>query len=73
MQRSIINFSVPKQLDQEISDLAREENKTKSELLREAFSSYKFARAWARVRILGQLSAEKFELESYDDIEKFLG
>lgn len=72
-QRSIINISVPKILGEEINLLAKEERKTKSELLREAFQTYKFAKRWAKIRKLGQLTAEKFNLESYDQIEEFAG
>ena len=72
-QRSIINFSVPRSLEEEITILAKKENKTKSELLREAFYTYKFTKAWAEIRSLGQLTAEKFNLESFDDIESFAG
>ncbi len=71
--RSIISLSVPKVLEEEINLLASQENKTISELLREAFSNYKFIKKWAKVRSLGQLSAERFSLESFDDIEEFAG
>lgn len=71
--RSIVNISVPKTLEKEITLLAKQENKTKSELLREAFNNYKFMKKWSRIRSLGQLTAEKFNLESYDDIENFAG
>ncbi len=71
--RSIINISVPKALEEEITLLAKQENKTKSELLREAFNIYKFTKKWSRIRSIGQLAAEKFNLESYDDIENFAG
>jgi len=73
MQRSIINFSVSKNVEEEITLLAKKENKTKSELLRQAFQAYKFSVNWAKIRVLGQLTAEKFNLETYDDIEKFAG
>lgn len=71
--RSIVNISVPKPLEKEINRLAKAENKTRSELLREAFRVYKFSLNWTRIRTLGQLTAEKFKLESYDQIEKFAG
>jgi len=71
--RSILNISVPQSLEKEITSLAKQENKTKSELLREAFTSYKFLKKWAKIRIVGQLTAEKFGLESYDSIEAFAG
>lgn len=71
--RSIISLSVPKVLEEEINLLASQENKTISELLREAFSNYKFIKKWTKIRSLGQLTAEKFKLESYDEIEEFAG
>jgi len=70
--RSIINISVPEALEKEIILLARQENKTISELLREAFINFKFIKKWSRIRSLGQLTADKFSLESYDDIENFV-
>lgn len=73
MQRSIINFSVPKNIEEEIENLAKKENITKSELLRQAFKAYKFSANWSKLRVLGQLTAEKFNLETYDDIENFAG
>lgn len=73
MSRSIVNISVPKAIENEISSLARAENKTKSELLREAFRVYKLSRNWSKIRALGSATAEKFELESYDEIENFAG
>lgn len=71
--RSIISLSVPKVLEEEINLLASQENKTISELLREAFSNYKFIKKWTKIRSLGQLTVEKFKLESYDEIEEFAG
>lgn len=71
--RSIINISVPEALEKEITLLAKQENKTISELLREAFTNFKFIKKWARIRSLGQLTADKFNLESFDDIENFAG
>ena len=71
--RSIINISVPEALEKEITFLAKQENKTISELLREAFINLKFIKKWSKIRSLGQLTADKFNLESYDEIEKFAG
>lgn len=73
MQRSIINFSVPKKIEEEISKLAKEENKTKSELLREAFRVYQFRKRWIKIRMWGEEVARKMGIESYDDVEKIAG
>lgn len=73
VRRSIINISVPKKLEKDISRVARQENKTKSELLREAFRVYQFRKDWARIRIWGEEVARKLGIESYEDIEKIAG
>lgn len=72
-QRRIINISVPAVIERQINNLAREENKTKSELLREAFRVYKFRKDWARIRAWGEEIALKMGIESYDDVEKIAG
>lgn len=72
-QRVIINISVPKVIAQEIEDMAKVENKTKSELLREAFRFYKYDKDWARIWAWGEKIARRMGIESYDDVEKIAG
>jgi CopG family transcriptional regulator/antitoxin EndoAI len=72
-QRKIINISVPATMERQIQRLAREENKTKSELLREAFRVYQFRKDWARIRAWGEEIALKMGIESYDDVERIAG
>ena len=72
-QRSIINISVPPALARRIEKIAKEENRTKSELLREAFRVYSFYKNWAKIRLLGNETALKMGIESYDDIEDIAG
>lgn len=73
LQRRIINISVPVAIERQIESLAKKENKTKSELLREAFRVYKFHKDWARIRAWGEEIALKMGIESYDDIERIAG
>lgn len=73
MQRSIINFSIPKSMEKEISEMARKEGKTKSELLREAFRAYQFRKNWAKIRMWGEEITRRMGIESYDDVEKIAG
>lgn len=72
-QRRIINISVPVAIEEQIEQMAKRENKTKSELLREAFRVYKFRKEWARIRLLGEQTAQRMGIESYDEIEKIAG
>lgn len=73
LQRQIINISVPKAIAKQITALAKKENKTKSELMREAFRMYQFRQEWAKIRAWGEETARKMGIETYDDIERIAG
>lgn len=73
MQRSIINISVPRAIAKQIETLAKEENRTKSELMREAFRKYRSDRQWAKIRKWGEETARRMGIETYDDIERIAG
>lgn len=53
--------------------LARDENRTKSELLREAFRVYEWKRDWAKIRAWGQEIAKKMGIKSEEDVERIAG
>ena len=72
-QRSIITISVPKALEKQIEALAKKENRTKSELLREAFRVYTLQRDWARIRMWGDEMARRMGIETVDDVERIAG
>lgn len=72
-QRVIINMSAPQSLANEIRKAAKEENKTISELLREAFRVYQWRRDWDKIRRWGDEISKRMGVESYDDVEKIAG
>lgn len=72
-QRAIINVSMPPAMARRIAKLAKEENRTKSELLREAFRIYEFKRDWAKIRAWGRETARKMNIRTYDDVERIAG
>jgi hypothetical protein len=72
-QRAIINISVPQKMAEEITKTAKVENKTISELLREAWREYQFRKDWFQIRRWGDDTAKRMGIESYDDIEKIAG
>ena len=72
-QRAIINISVPQKMAEEINKTAKVENKTISELLREAWREYQFRKDWSQIRRWGDDTAKRMGIESYDDIEKIAG
>lgn len=69
----VLNISVPPEMFAAIEATARAEQRTKSELMREAFRSYQFARRWRVVRQLGTETAARLEIESDEALEAFLG
>lgn len=73
MQRAIINISVPSDMAKTIKKIAREENKTQSELLREAFRRYEFDRDWAKIKAVGRETARRLGIETDDDVERIAG
>lgn len=73
IQRAIINISVPQAMAQQINEVAKEEDKTVSELLREAFRVYRWRRDWGKIRRWGDETAKRMGIESYDDVEKIAG
>lgn len=73
MQRSIINISVPKELEKQISTMAKKEKKTKSQLLRDSFRAYKLQRDWTKIRLIGEETARRMGIETYDDVERIAG
>lgn len=72
-QRVIKSFSLSPEIVKQLEILAREENKTKSELLREAVRLYKWRRDWAKIRMWGEETARRMGIETYDEIEKIAG
>jgi len=68
----ILNFSTPPSLAKEIDKLAKKEDKTRSELLRDAFKAYVFKGRLESLQQKGAVVAQKLGLESYDDIENFI-
>ena len=73
MQRSIVNVSMPPAMAKRVAKLAKEENSTKSELLRQAFRAYEFDRDWAKIRAVGRETARRMDIKSDEDVERIAG
>jgi len=69
----ILSISVPPGMYATIENTAQVENRTKSELMREAFRHYQFVRRWRLVRQWGAETAAYLNLERDEDLEAFLG
>ncbi len=68
----ILNISLPPEMYNTIGKIAREENRTKSELMREAFRHYQFVRQWKMIRQWGMETAARFDIYTDEELEQFL-
>lgn len=64
---------MPPDMAKRVKKLAKEEDKTQSELFREAFRKYEFDKDWARIRAVGRATARRLGIKSYEDIERIAG
>jgi len=69
----ILNISMPPEMYESVETGAREENRTKSELMREAFRHYQFARRWRIIRRWGEETANQLNIQTDEELEQFLG
>ena len=68
----ILNISLSKELDEEIENISSQENRTKSELIREAFRQYSANRNWSKIRQWGDETARKLKIKDEQDIDNML-
>ncbi len=71
-KRRILNISVPPELYKAIEETARDEHRTKSELIREAFRHYQFVRHWRTVRMWGSETAARLGIHTDEELEQLL-
>lgn len=69
----IINFSASPSLAKMVAQQAAKEQRSKSELLRDAFGAYLFDQRLKKLQETGKILAQKLGLDSYDEIEEYVG
>jgi len=70
-----LTVSLPPRIYDEVERLAKQENKTKSELFRDmvrVYEDFLDERRWRRLRRTGTDSARRLGLESEEDIERLI-
>ncbi len=65
-------ISLPTQLDKEAERTAREENRTKSELVREALRRYLDERRWQKLRKKAATQAQAIGIRSEEDVDRVI-
>lgn len=72
----VVSFSLPPETASKIENLARSENRSRSELLREMVDVYEKRRAetdWQELFAFGEETARRFQIKGEDELFKILG
>jgi len=64
----VLSITLPSPMLQEAKELARQENRTMSELVREALRQYQRQKRWESIAAFGQASAEKIGVRNEEDV-----
>ena len=67
-----ITISLPLDLLHEAQRLAREESRTRTDLIRDALRQYLASRRWQRLRQWGAETAERLGLKTEADLQRLL-
>jgi CopG family transcriptional regulator/antitoxin EndoAI len=67
-----ITISLPLELLQQTQRLAREESRTRTDLIRDALRQYLATRRWQRLRQWGAETAERLGLKTEADLRRLL-
>lgn len=71
-QTDIITISLPRVITRELEEVSRQEARSRSEILRDAFRFFLESRKLDRFQRVGEEIAFKLGIERDDDVEKFL-
>lgn len=69
----LVTISMMPELLKQVENLAKEEHRTKSELLREALREYLIKKEGQRLSRIGQMKAAELGIKTEDDIERLIG
>ena len=67
-----LSFTFPKEMVEEIQDLAKEERKTNSQLVRDAVTSYVQEKKWRNLQRKAALKARVLGISSEQDIDRLV-
>jgi len=70
---TILNISISPEEAAQITQLAKEESKSKSAVVRDAVRSYRLRKNLDYIQEVGRKTAEAMGIETYEDIERIAG
>lgn len=71
-QTKVVSISLPPNLYWKLEEIRREEDKSRSELIRFLLNKYEKERNWQKVFDWGKATAEKFNIKTEDDILRII-
>jgi hypothetical protein len=70
--KTIASFSIEQDVKEGIDRLAEQERRSKSDILRDMYKSYRFSRALDDIQAEGRIIAARLGLETEEDVYKHL-
>lgn len=67
-----ITISLPANILRETERIAKEEVRTRTDVIRDALNQYVASRRWQRLREWGAQTAERLELKTEEDLQRLL-
>jgi len=71
--RKILNVSISPLIEKQVASIAEQDQKTKSEVVREAIRQYSLSRSLSETYVYGREQAQSLGIETYEDIERIAG
>ena len=71
-KNAVTTFSLPPEIINETEELAKEEKKTKSEIVREAIAQYYSSYKWRQLQKFGKKEANELGLKTEQDVYGWL-
>lgn len=71
--RTILNVAVSPTIEKELISIAKQDQKTKSEVVRDAIRQYSLSRSLSEIYAYGREQSQRLGIESYEDIERIAG
>ncbi|MBU4314528.1 MAG: ribbon-helix-helix protein, CopG family [Actinobacteria bacterium] len=69
----IVNFSLPPDIYEDVNELAKQTQTSRSQILREALKQYVVSeRRWQQIRKWGEETARKLKIKNEDDVERII-
>jgi len=69
----IISLSLPEKDIALVKSLAVEQNRSRSQIIKEALAVYSFEQTWQELRLTGDRIAKQMGIESDDDVQQVAG